>query len=1048
MTGPERSFQLALLEQVAAFLEPVTSAAVNPARRRRLLDDLGWDLAAVAGLDQAAFEEWADDVARAVDAVVTLVESGGPGSLEDLRTMLPAAEAAVGVAAGLPPALTGNLPAELPVEALASDLLTHLVVTTLSRGSGLAFHLAALLGLVTPAEDTEVSEPVPSTGAAIRLARRRPELHLERLPDLLTDPVGLLEELYFPLGWSTAAEVDLAARLLFTRLAGLLETTGIRATYGLKPSLGPDLGPYGLALAGHMLNLSARVPIGPALATLGASIGLSSPDRGGLGLVVVPRGRLQFGTVAGGWGLRFALEGSGAAFSFGRDGLVVQGGGENLGLEVEAVKVPDAAGFAFLVGSTTGTRLQVGNLVLGAFGRLGAGRDDFGLSAAAESAALVVAGGDGDGFLQRILPPEGLRIAFELGAAWSRRAGLTLKGGAGLEATLPVHVALGPLHVPSVFLRARAAQDGLALALAATADVELGPVHATVERMGLEATLTFPPGGGNLGPASLDLAFKPPEGAGLKVEAGPLVGGGYLFFDHVNRQYAGVLQLEFKGIALKAVGIITTRLPDGTDGFSLLVIISAEFTPIQLGYGFTLSGVGGLVGVNRTAAVEVLRAGIKSRTLDSIMFPRDPVANAPQLISNLSAAFPPAAGRFVVGPMARLGWGTPTLLTLDLGLLLELPAPVRLVVLGRLRVALPRPEAAVVSINMDVIGIVDFQRGQVSIDATIYDSTVAGFALTGDMALRAGWGDRPGFALAAGGFHPRFQPPPGFPALERLALTLSTGDNPRLRLESYFALTANTVQFGARLDLYAAALGFSISGTLVFDALFQLDPLSVLIEISGTVALKKGSRQLGGVTVTLTLTGPAPWHARGRARVEVLFLSAEVSFDVRLGRAAPPELPEPVDVEELVDGALADPRNWSAQLPPDGESVVSLRELVPADGELLVHPLATVAFTQRVAPLGRPLERFGAARIRGSTQMDITLLQVGGVDATAVAVQEHFAPAQFLDLSDDEKLARPSFERWDAGRRLAARTVSFDTAPPLESPLTPETVIIDDPDRP
>ena len=48
--------------------------------------------------------------------------------------------------------------------------------------------------------------------------------------------------------------------------------------------------------------------------------------------------------------------------------------------------------------------------------------------------------------------------------------------------------------------------------------------------------------------------------------------------------------------------------------FSLLIIIFAEdFTPIPLGYGFTLNGIGGLLGVNRTVVVDVLRAGIKNQ---------------------------------------------------------------------------------------------------------------------------------------------------------------------------------------------------------------------------------------------------------------------------------------------------------------------------------------------------------------------------------------------------------------------------------------------------
>jgi uncharacterized protein DUF6603 len=163
-----------------------------------------------------------------------------------------------------------------------------------------------------------------------------------------------------------------------------------------------------------------------------------------------------------------------------------------------------------------------------------------------------------------------------------------------------------------------------------------------------------------------------------------------------------------------------------------------------------------------------------------------------------------AAGRFVFGPMVQIGWGAPkTVLTIDLAVVLELPAPVRLFILGRLRLLLPEERTAVVRLQLDALGVVDFESGDVALDAVLYESTITQFAVTGAMALRANFGGRPNFALAVGGFHPRFQAPDGFPALDRVAINLAAGGNPRLRLEAYLALTSNTVQFGANVDVYA-----------------------------------------------------------------------------------------------------------------------------------------------------------------------------------------------------------------------------------------------------
>jgi hypothetical protein len=133
----------------------------------------------------------------------------------------------------------------------------------------------------------------------------------------------------------------------------------------------------------------------------------------------------------------------------------------------------------------------------------------------------------------------------------------------------------------------------------------------------------------NIGPLDLDLRFKPPDGLGLSIDGGGFTGGGFLRFFEADQRYEGMLELEYEDrISLKAIGLLTTRLPGGKPGFSLLIIITAEFTPIQLGLGFTLNGVGGLLGLNRSADAERLRSGLRDNTLSSVLFPQNSVENA------------------------------------------------------------------------------------------------------------------------------------------------------------------------------------------------------------------------------------------------------------------------------------------------------------------------------------------------------------------------------------------------------------------------------------
>src|SRR5262249_25604066 len=268
------------------------------------------------------------------------------------------------------------------------------------------------------------------------------------------------------------------------------------------------------------------------------------------------------------------------------------------------------------------------------------------------------------------------------------------------------------------------------------------------EGLGIRSTITFQQSGGNLGPADLAVDLKPPTGVALSIDAGGAVaGGGFLSHDARRGTYVGVLQLTLhETLTLTAVGLIATRLPDGSRGFSLLVFITAEdFQPIQLGLGFTLQAIGGLVAINRTFDYDALRAGLKDDTLKTLLFPRDPVANATAIVQALEHAFPARRGSFLVGLLARITWFTPTPIQLDLGVGLEFGGRTRLLVLGRVSALLPSADNDLVRLLLDVIGELDFDAGTLAVDAVLVDSRLAHrFPITGSAAVRAHWGQQTG----------------------------------------------------------------------------------------------------------------------------------------------------------------------------------------------------------------------------------------------------------------------------------------------------------------
>ena len=646
-----------------------------------------------------------------------------------------------------------------------------------------------------------------------------------------------------------------------------------------------------------------------------------------------------------------------------------------------------------------------------------------------------------------MLPREGLRVDFDFGLGWSRAKGLHFAGSGGLEASFPLAAELpfGLGRIDAVHLALRAAQGGVSAELSTTASLTVGPFGAVIDRIGLAADLTFPAGGGNVGPAALDLRLKAPGGVGISIESELVSGGGFLSFDEPSGQYTGVFELTIaETVSVKVIGLISTKLPDGRPGFALLIIITAEgFTPIQLGMGFSLTGIGGLLALNRTIEIETVRGGIKSGVLDSVLFPKDPVRNAGRVISTLNGVFPQAPDRLVVGPMATIAWGTPPIIKVRLAVLLELPDPLRIIVLASLSALLPDEQQPILQLRVDAVGVLDFKAGELSLDASIFDSRIWKFGLTGDIALRLRWKQDPQFLLSVGGFHPRYAPPPGFPQLERVALTLSEGENPRLRFDCYFALTSNSIQFGAHVELFAAALGFEVSGSGGFDALIQWSPFLFVVDVFARLGVRFGGQVILAINLELGLEGPEPWRAHGVAEVQFLFIKAQVSFELQIGEDRAPPLPEEFDAAELLWIALTDRGNWGAALPEAERPGVTLRDA--ATDDIVAHPLATISVRQRVLPLHTLITRLGAHVPKGGpASYRVVLAGDDTTDGLEVApLTDKFALGQFQARTDDQRLTESDFVDRTAGYSVHAGAVGrVPDAQALDSSLAFETLVI------
>ena len=659
---------------------------------------------------------------------------------------------------------------------------------------------------------------------------------------------------------------------------------------------------------------------------------------------------------------------------------------------------------------------------------------------------LVIDSSGGDGFISTLLSGVHFETDFGVGFSFTADTGVHFHGSGALQIQIPVHVELGPVEVQAAYLRASIEDGSVPIELSAGFSASLGPIQAAVDRMGLLATLTFPDGGGNLGPADLAFGFKPPTGVGLAVDAGVVTGGGFLDIDVEAGEYDGVLELEILDfLSLKAIGLITTRMPDGSDGFSLLLVLTAEFPGgLQLGFGFKLIGVGGIIGLNRGMRLDAIMEGVRTGSIESVMFPHDVVANAPRIISDLKAFFPPEDGIFLIGPMAKIGWGTPTLISASVGVIIEIPGNIAL--LGVIKVALPDEDDPLLLLQVNFAGAIEFDKKLIYFFASLYQSRVLTITLDGELGLLFGYGDNPDFVITVGGFHHAFKPPPlPFPTPKRIEINILDSDAAHIGLTGYFAVTSNTVQFGADADVFLGFSELNLSGTIGFDALFQFDPFQFVIDLHCDIGLNAFGVGLFTVTLDGTLTGPNPYEIKGSASIGFWFFSIGVDFDIQWGSIVDILFP-PLALLDLLAGELNKPESWTARNPAGGAPGVNLRQLAESEAAFVLHPLGTLFVQQRALPLDIKVDKVGADRATDVRQvavaLDGTAGQPSGLTKLSDAV-DNFAVAQFQDMSDADKLSRPSFEKQHAGLELAPDGTALASFRAVRRSARYEEIVID-----
>ncbi|HYH03351.1 MAG TPA: DUF6603 domain-containing protein, partial [Bacillota bacterium] len=428
-------------------------------------------------------------------------------------------------------------------------------------------------------------------------------------PELLTAPDKYLTSIF---KWGAS---DFDGALLLEKTRALLESMGIPAALYIETGKPPVLEAY-------FFSLTVDTSVSPP----GLKLELSLPGNTDFNQEV-PLSDL--------WKATVAIK---AAFAAGMDATIrpplsisvsPPSGSVNINLllgvkaeksTADPITILGVAGGSGLFAKSIGGSIGV-NATLGSSG----GNIDPAIQFAIKEGKLKIDFTEGDGFIQKLLSGLKLDAGFELLGSWDPKGGLRFQGNAGVEVFIPVHLDLLIVQVNGLYFSiGTSAEAPVRIGLAAQITTKLGPLTAVVDRIGTRADISFPENGnGKLGMADISFHFMPPKGVGLSMDSGVITGGGFLSLDPEKGEYFGALELTFQGfISLKAIAIINTKMPDGSNGFALLILVTAEFTPIQLSFGFTLNGVGGLMALNRTVNTDAVKTGVRTGAINSVMFPQ------------------------------------------------------------------------------------------------------------------------------------------------------------------------------------------------------------------------------------------------------------------------------------------------------------------------------------------------------------------------------------------------------------------------------------------
>ncbi|MGZ8377906.1 MAG: DUF6603 domain-containing protein, partial [Gemmatirosa sp.] len=287
-----------------------------------------------------------------------------------------------------------------------------------------------------------------------------------------------------------------------------------------------------------------------------------------------------------------------------------------------------------------------------------------------------------------------------------------------------------------------------------------------------------------------------------------------------NVGYVGMLLGRFGIYGLSVFGGYSSIA--GSPSF---FVFGAVNGPIGGPPAFFLTGIGGGLGINRGLRVPDDLSRFNEYPFIQALDPATTVPEPMEKLRELTQYFPPQLGNFWFA--AGISFTCFALVDGIAVVSVSFGAGLEINLMGLARMALPRPQAALVSIELGLLARFSTTEGLFSIRAQLTENSWLLYPevrLTGGFAFVTWWkGALAGqFVLTLGGYHPSFHRD-GYPVVPRLGLIWRVTDDIVVKGGAYFALTSEALMAGVDVEVSAnfgwawARIAFGAHGIVYFD---------------------------------------------------------------------------------------------------------------------------------------------------------------------------------------------------------------------------------------